>query len=95
MAVRISSLIEMRHHGVDRQAILGRRLDHGHVAHAQQRHVQRARDRRRAHGEHVHVVLELLEALLVAHAEALLFVHHQQAEIAELDVFAKAGDAFR
>ena len=77
----------MRDHRVDRQAIFGRRLDHAHVAQAQQRHVQRARNRRRAHGEHVDVVLELLQPLLVAHAEALLFVDDQQAEIAELDVF--------
>ncbi len=83
----------MRHHGVDGQAILGRRLDHRHVAQSGQRHVQRARNRRRAHGEHVHVVLELLDALLVAHAEALLFVHHQQAEILEHDVLRK--DAMR
>ena len=34
------------------QPILGRRLDHRHVAQAQQRHVQRARNRRGAHAEH-------------------------------------------
>ena len=89
MAVRISSGIEVRHHGVDRQPILGRRLDDAHIADAQQRHVQRARNRRGAHGEHVHVLAHLLQPFLVAHAEALLFVDDQQPEIAELDVFRK------
>ena len=84
---------EVRHHGVDRQAVLGRRLDHRHVAQAGQRHVQRARNRRGAHGEHVHVVLELLDALFVPDAEALFFVDHQQAEILELHVLRK--DAMR
>src|SRR5271169_495228 len=31
-------------------------------------------------------MLELLDALLVAHAEALLLIHHQQAEIAKMDI---------
>ncbi len=78
--------IEMRHHGVNRQAILGRRLDHAHIANAQQRHVQRARNGRGAHGQHVHVLAHLLEAFLVADAEALLFIDHQQAQVPELDV---------
>ena len=79
----------VRHHGVDGQAILGRRFDHGHVAQAGQRHVQRARNRRGAHGEHVHVVLELLDALFVPNAEALLFVDHQQTQILEFHVLRK------
>ncbi len=83
----------VRHHGVDGQAILGRRFDHRHIAQAGQRHVQRARNRRGAHGEHVDVVLELFDALFVPNAEALLFVHHQQAEILEYHVLRK--DAMR
>ena len=78
--------IEMRHHGVDGQPVLGRRLDDAHVADAQQRHVQRARNGRGAHGQHVHVLRDLFEPLFVADAEALLFVHDQQAQVAELDV---------
>ena len=34
-------------------------------------------------GEHVHAGLELLQAFLLRHAEALLLVDHQQAEIGE------------
>ena len=79
-------LIELDDVGLNRQAILRRRLDDRHVADADERHVQRARNRRRAHREHVHLLLHLLDLLLVRHAEPLLFVDHEQAEIAELDV---------
>ena len=79
--------IELDDVGLNRQAVLGRRLDDGHVADADQRHVERPRDRRRAHREHVHLPPQLLDPLLVRDAEPLLLVHHQQAEIAELDVF--------
>ena len=41
-------VVELADVGADRQALLRRRLDHAHVAHVGQRHVQRARDRRRA-----------------------------------------------
>src|SRR5580704_4988820 len=51
--------------------------------------MQRARNRRRAHGEHVHVVLELLDALLMTNAETLLFIHHQEAEVAKDYVLRK------
>ena len=37
-------------------------------------------------GEHVHLAGELLEALLVGHAEALLLVHHQQPQVLELHI---------
>ena len=37
----------------DRQPVLGRRLDDAQVAHADQRHVQRARDRRGRQRQHV------------------------------------------
>ena len=38
------------------------------------------------HGEHVDLLAHLLQPLLVAHAEALLLIDDQQAEILELDV---------
>ena len=38
---------------------------------------------------HVHALLEVLEALLVLDAEALLLVHDDQAQILELDVLRK------
>ena len=52
------------------------------------RHVQRARDRRGRHRQHVHRLAHLLQPLLVRHAEALLFVDDDQAQVGELDVLA-------
>ena len=42
----------------DGQALLRRRLDHAHVAHVDQRHVQRARDGRGRHGQHIYLVAQ-------------------------------------
>ena len=64
----------------------GRRVDLRDVAHAGQRHVQRARDRRGGQGQHIHLGAQLLEMLLVGHAEALLFVDDHQPQIFELHI---------
>ena len=74
------------HDSLDRHAIFGRRLDDAHVAQSEQRHVQRARNRRGRHGEHVHLFAKLLQPLFVAHAEALFFVDDHEAEVVELHV---------
>ena len=79
-------LIELDDVGLDRQAIFRRRLDDRHVADADERHVQRARNRRRAHRQHVHLLPHLLDLLLVRDAEPLLLVDDEQPEVAELDV---------
>ena len=78
--------VELHHVGLDRQAVLRRRLDDRHVADADERHVQRARDRRRRHRQDVHLLAQLLDLLLVRDAEALLLVDDEQSEIAELHV---------
>ncbi len=44
-------------------------------------HLQRARDRRRAHRDDVDLQLELAQQLLLLDAEALLLVHDQQPEV--------------
>ena len=72
-----------------RNTIFRRRLDHAHVPQADHGHVQRARNGRGAHGEHVHFFFELLQPLFVAHPEALLFIDDHQAEVAELQVFGE------
>ncbi len=64
--------------GLDRAAALRRGLDHADVADPGQRHLQRPRDRRRAHRDHVDLQLHLLEQLLLLDAEALLLVDDQQ-----------------
>src|SRR5690242_10904129 len=79
--------VKMSDYRVDRQAIFRRRLDDRHVAQAEQRHVQSARNRSGAHGEHIHVVAELLQSLFVADAEALFFIDDQQTQIVEDHVF--------
>ena len=66
-----------------------RRLHQRHVAQAGERQVQRARNRRRGEREHVGLELELLEPLLVLHAEAMLLVDDDEAEVRELDVGAE------
>ena len=79
-------LIEPHDVGLDRQPILGRRLDDRHVADPDERHVERPRNGRRRHREDVDLPPELLDLLLVGDAEALFLVHDQQAQIAKLDV---------
>ena len=71
--------VELDDVGLNRQPILGRRLDHRHVADADERHVQRPRNRRRGHRQDVDALAHLLDALLVRDAEALLLVDDEQA----------------
>ena len=78
--------VELDDVGLDREAIARRRLDDRHVADAGERHVQRARNRRRRHRQHVDPLAQLLDALLVRDAEPLLLVDDEQPEIAELHV---------
>ena len=67
--------------GLDGPAALRRRLDHADVAQAGERHLQRARDRRRAHRDDVDLELHLAQQLLLLDAEALLLVDDQQPEV--------------
>ncbi len=48
--------------------------------------MERARDRRRGHREHVDRGPPLLQLFLLRHAEALLFVHDEESEIAEREI---------
>jgi hypothetical protein len=67
--------IEMRDYCIDGEPIFWRCFDHGHVTQAQQRHVKRAGNGGGAHRQHVDIVLELLQTLLMPYTEALFFVH--------------------
>ena len=49
--------------------------------------MQGARDRRRRERQDIHLGTQLLEAFLVTHPEPLLFVDHDQAEVAESQVW--------
>ena len=75
--------------GEHRVALLRRRLDRRHLADAGDRHLERARDRRRRHRQHVHVGAQRLEVLLVLDAEALLLVDDDEAEVLELHLGAE------
>jgi len=75
--------------GLDRVAVGGSGLDDAEIAGAGERHVERARDRRGAHREHVDGGAHALEGLLVLHAEALLLVDDNEAEFAKFDVGLK------
>ncbi len=75
-----------RHVRLDRLALLGRRLDDAHVADAADRHVQRARDRRRRQREHVELRAQLLQALLLHDSEAVLLVDDEEPEAFEAHV---------
>ena len=70
----------------DRLAVGRRRVQQCQVADADEAHLERARDRRGGQRQHVDVRLELLHQLLVLHAEALLLVDDQQAEVLEVHV---------
>ena len=75
-------LVRVRAHvRQDGQAFLGRGEDLAHLADPGQRHLERARDRRGGHGQHVDVGAQGGDVLLVLHAEALLLVHDHQAEV--------------
>ncbi len=74
-------LLVLAHVRPHRAAALRRSLDHGDVAQPRQRHLQRARDRRGGHRDHVDLQLQLAQQLLLLDPEALLLVDDQQAEV--------------
>ena len=81
--------IVRRHEGAHREAIDRGRGNDREIAHAGQRQLQRARDRRGAQRQHVHLGAQLLQPFLVADAKVLFLVDDQQAEIPELDRLAE------
>ena len=79
--------VERGDDGLDGEAVSRRRFDQRHVAQADERHVQRARNGRGGERQGVDVFAHFLQAFFVGDAEALLFVDDQQAEVAKFDVF--------
>src|SRR5579885_85081 len=69
------------------QALLWRRLNHAHIAHVDQGHMQGTRDRCGRHGQHIDLMAQLLQPLVMHNAASLLLVDHQQAEIEKHHVF--------
>ena len=83
------ALVVLADVGEDRLAVRRRCLEEREVADADERHLQRARDRRGGEGEDVDVRLHLLHRLFVLHTEALFLVDDQQAQVLELHVVGK------
>jgi hypothetical protein len=74
------------HEGLDREPLLRRGGDHRELAQALHRQAERARDRGGGQGQDVDLGAQLLERLLLAHAEAVLLIDDHQAEALEDDV---------
>ena len=68
---------------LDRQTLFRRRLDHGEIADACQRHVQRARNGSGRQRQHIHRCPQLLELFLLHDAEPLLLVEDHEPEVLE------------
>ena len=79
-------LVVLPHVGEDRLAVRRRGVQQRQVADAGERHLEGPGDGRGRQREHVDVGLHLLDRLLGAHAEALLLVDDEQAQVLEGDV---------
>ena len=77
--------VVLQHVGLYWLPVLGRLVDDGHIPQAGQRHVQRPGDGGGGEGEHIHLLGQLLQPLLVGDPEPLFLVDDQQAQILELD----------
>ena len=80
---RLVPLADVRADGL---AVGRRRRDHRDVAQARERHVQRARDRRRRQREHVDLEPQRAQQLLLRDAEALLLVDDDEPERLRHDI---------
>lgn len=60
--------------------------DNGEIAHTAHRHIQRPRDRRRRERQNIDIGAHRLNSLFVAHAETVLFIDNQQAEVVQLHI---------
>ena len=78
--------LEINRARLDGMAVRRRRLDDAEIAHLGERHVKRARDRRRRQREDVDLGPHRFDPFLLLHAETLLLVDDQQPQVAELHV---------
>ena len=66
-----------------------RRGDQAHIAHAARGHLHGSRDRRCREREHVNLLAQVLELLLVLHAKALFLVNDHQAQVLGVHIGGK------
>jgi len=71
------------------QAVARWRFNHAQVARADKREVQRARNGRGAHRQHMHVRPQMLELFLMPHAKTMLLVNDDESEILEMHIRAE------
>ena len=96
IASRTSVVVEAADLGADGEAVRGRRVDHREVAQpAEAPSAACAGSASRSASARRPSCLQLLDALLVAHAEAVLLVDHEQAEVAEAHAPSAAGGGCR
>ena len=75
--------------GAHGQAIDGRGLDETEIPHPPHGHLQRPGYGCGRERKHIDLFAQALEFFLGAHAEAVLFVHHQHAQPGKVNVFLK------
>ena len=81
-----NQLIVLQHVGLHGQTLTGRFVEHRDIANAAHRHIERTRNGRCRQCQHIDVLGELLELLLLRHAKSLLLVDDEQTEIMKFDV---------
>ncbi len=79
-------LIVLHNIRLDRLAFSRRFLQDAHVPDSHKAHVQRPRNRCRRQRQHIYILFDLFDLLLVAHAESLLLVDDQKSQILVLHI---------
>ena len=79
-------LVILADKGLDGLTVSRRFLQHTHIPDADEGHMQSPGNGGGRQRQHVHILLQLLDLLLVGHAEALLLVNDQKAQILKLNI---------
>ena len=74
------------HHRFDREPIQRRRFDDRQIPDPRQGHIERPGDRGGRQGQDIHGLSDLLDPLLVRHAEAVLLIHDEEPQVPEGNV---------
>ncbi len=82
-------LVVLADKSLDGLPVLGRLLQNAHVPDPHQAHVQGPGNGGGCQGQHIHVLLQLLDLFLVAYPETLFLINDQQSQILKLHVRRK------
>ena len=77
-------LIIFHYKGLNRHSVLRRFLHNTHISYANKAHMKGSGDRRRRQRQNIHIFPELLDLLLVGHAETLLLIDDEKPKILKL-----------